>query len=499
MYKNLEHILKRLKFELEFKHRVAKLQQTPRTGSTAQTQEVIGMFIEYDASKGLPNQAMTPTQIMLDFTPQHVKDYEELSKTVLSNFNKMDGNESVMRFVRLCAIEIKFLYGCSATWDGEASDAAAPSTARPEGAAGGIADGEVENVGAPKIVGGPKTHGRSTSRAAAGPLSDGEEGGEADDNELYGEGEDRGGDRFVPFVQHFDPENPLEVDWTKYKYPVPRHFVPRFREAHAIAAMFHLNEDLAAKFPILNGQINEGWQAHYKSPIHVDQIMKPPNTGELAWDDDDKAWLAQTVRYYVSSMSVEQREERGITADKARLLLKGQVQRALPLPLVQGFWQLTNGVLPTPLPQVGTRAAAEERARPLAPRSAGAKKKVRHPHPRRSVSTTAARSAPPPHPRRTVRTPAAPLPHGPHPRRAVRTPAAPPPHGPHPRRTPAARSAPPPHGLHPLRCTHSVPRPHGQSGKMPRSAKRELDEDKSAEDDEDDVLVHKRAPTKRMR
>ena len=146
--------------------------------------------------------------------------------------------------------------------------------------------------------------------------------------------------------------------------------------------------------------------------------MKPPNTGEFAWDDEDKEWLAQTVRYYVSSMSVEQREERGITADKARLLLKGQVQRALPLPLVQGCRQLTNGVLPTPLPQ-GTRAAA------------------RAPRKRFAIHT-----------RRTVRTPAAPPPHGPHPRR---TPAARPAPPPHPRRTVRTPAAPPPHGPHPLR------------------------------------------------
>ncbi len=52
---------------------------------------------------------MTPVQIVLDFTQQHVKDYEELSKTVLANCSKIEGNDSVMRFVRLCAIEIKFL------------------------------------------------------------------------------------------------------------------------------------------------------------------------------------------------------------------------------------------------------------------------------------------------------------------------------------------------------------------------------------------------------
>lgn len=49
--------------------------------------------------------------------------------------------------------------------------------------------------------------------------------------------------------------------------------------------MFHLNADLAAKFPILNGQINTGWQTHFKRPIHVDQILQPPTLSELGWEE----------------------------------------------------------------------------------------------------------------------------------------------------------------------------------------------------------------------
>jgi hypothetical protein len=47
------------------------------------------------------------------------------------------------------------------------------------------------------------------------------------------------------------PRNLSEIDWSDFKYPVPKHFVPRFREAHAITAKFHLNDDL-------NGQVTEG-------------------------------------------------------------------------------------------------------------------------------------------------------------------------------------------------------------------------------------------------
>ena len=52
--------------------------------SKSQTQEVIGIFIEYDARKGLNNQEITPDQIVLDFKPLQVKRYKELSTSVLA-------------------------------------------------------------------------------------------------------------------------------------------------------------------------------------------------------------------------------------------------------------------------------------------------------------------------------------------------------------------------------------------------------------------------------
>ena len=68
----------------ESKHRATILQKTPRTDSKTQTQEVIGMFIEYDARKGLNNQEITPKQIVLEFKPLQVKRYKELSTSVLA-------------------------------------------------------------------------------------------------------------------------------------------------------------------------------------------------------------------------------------------------------------------------------------------------------------------------------------------------------------------------------------------------------------------------------
>jgi hypothetical protein len=95
--------------------------------------------------------------------------------------------------------------------------------------------------------------------------------------------------------------------------------------------MFHLNDDLAAKFPILNGQIDEGWQAHYKRRVHINDIVQPPSTGKNSHEEEEIEWLQKkTVRYYVSQMSEVQREEKGITAAQSRRILGGKVRRKLP-------------------------------------------------------------------------------------------------------------------------------------------------------------------------
>ncbi len=61
----------------------------------------------------------------------------------------------------------------------------------------------------------------------AGELSSGEAEGEPEGNsthadegedDAYCEGDDRGGDHAVHFREQFDPENPLEIDWSGFKY-----------------------------------------------------------------------------------------------------------------------------------------------------------------------------------------------------------------------------------------------------------------------------------------
>jgi hypothetical protein len=66
--------------------------------------------------------------------------------------------------------------------------------------------------------------------------------------------------------------------------------------------MFHLNNDLAAKFPVLKGHINEGRLAHYKRPVDVNDILRPPSAGENGHEEEEIEWFQQTVRYYVSKM-----------------------------------------------------------------------------------------------------------------------------------------------------------------------------------------------------
>ncbi len=71
------------------------------------------------------------------------------------------------------------------------------------------------------------------------------------------------------------------------------------------------------KFPLLNGQINGGWQANYKCPVHVNDILQPPSTGGNSYEAEMIEWLQKIVRYYFSQMSEVQREEKGITATQA--------------------------------------------------------------------------------------------------------------------------------------------------------------------------------------
>ena len=310
------------------------LQETPRAAAD-QEQEVVGLFLNYDAGASFTNQEPAPLNMKLAFTDAHVTAYDIKSAQVMTSLAKLTGDKLVKQFVAFCACELKFLYGCSVPWDKlpvAGQSASADQGSDPSSVAASRSPSpklRLTQAQAPS----PKTKAQALSALSSG----GEEGDDGDDganndSDAYGSGDDRGGDRNVQFTM-IDPEDIYACDWTEFKYPVAGHFVPRFKEAHAVAAVFHLNAELAAKFPVLNGQINTGWQAYYKKPIHVDQILQPPRIGELGWEDEEVEWLEQTVRYYVGEMTREQRSELGITPEQARRILKkstGKVRRALP-------------------------------------------------------------------------------------------------------------------------------------------------------------------------
>jgi hypothetical protein len=41
---------------------------------------------------------------------------------------------------------------------------------------------------------------------------------------------------------------------------------------------------------------NQGWQAHYKRSIHVEDIRRPPSASENCYEVEEIEWLEQTVQ-----------------------------------------------------------------------------------------------------------------------------------------------------------------------------------------------------------
>ncbi len=111
----------------------------------------------------------------------------------------------------LCSRD-QVLYGCSVHWESlKRGKHSAPAE-----------DGSVS--ASPTPPGSPENQ----ASQHAGALSSGEAEGthtDEDEDDTYCESDDSGGDRAVHFSEQFDPEkfgeNPLEIDWSGFKYPVP--------------------------------------------------------------------------------------------------------------------------------------------------------------------------------------------------------------------------------------------------------------------------------------
>jgi hypothetical protein len=146
----------------------------------------------------------------LEFLPEHEKSYKELSTPVAVALPEMKGKDLMSNFFLLCAVEIKFLHGCSVPW-------ASLKTEKYSAPAGdGSVSASPTPPGSPEIQASPH----------AGALSSGEAEGDTEGNsthadegedDAYGKGDDRCGDRAVHFCKQFDPENPWEIDWSGFK------------------------------------------------------------------------------------------------------------------------------------------------------------------------------------------------------------------------------------------------------------------------------------------
>ena len=115
---------------------------------------------------------------------------------------------------------------------------------------------------------------------ASQTLNDGGE-GDDDDGEAGGDISVNGGseaddDQAVDF-EKIDVERLLdERVFEDLDYPDPETFISK-RESLAMATLFFLSANLGHKFPKLKGQVHAGWQAKFKKPITMDQLLDPPS------------------------------------------------------------------------------------------------------------------------------------------------------------------------------------------------------------------------------
>ena len=187
------------------------LQETPRAAAD-QEQEVVGLFRTYDAGASFTNQEAAPVNMSLTFTEAHVTFYETKSAQVVANLSKLTGDKLVRPFVELCACELKFLYGCSVSWNKlpvAGQSASDDQGSEPASDAASVPASRSPSP-KPKLTQAPSPKPITKSRAlSSGDASeDDEEGddGANDSGDAYGSGDDRGGDRNVQFTL-IDPED----------------------------------------------------------------------------------------------------------------------------------------------------------------------------------------------------------------------------------------------------------------------------------------------------
>jgi hypothetical protein len=150
----------------------------------------------------------------LEFTPEHEKNYIVLSTSVAVALPEMKGKDLVSNLVCLCAqcaVEIKFLHGCSVPW----------ASLKKEKHSAPARDGSVS--ASPTPPGSPEIQASQDTAASSSGETEGESEGNSthedegeDEHDAYCEGDYCGGDRVVHFREQFDRENPLVIDWSDF-------------------------------------------------------------------------------------------------------------------------------------------------------------------------------------------------------------------------------------------------------------------------------------------
>ena len=259
------------------KYRAKLLKKTPRKNSKDTSVKTVvqeGLFKDFDTRFHYFSQTTENQEIPLAMDRALRKQYKKMSKEALENIDKSE-EANIEHLVSLAVIELQFMHGCGVDW-------------RASGG-GGLHDGN------------------------DGDDDDSDDSDKSSGSEKGGSGED---DEAVDFTK-IDADNLLDVAlFERLDYPNPETFLSR-RESLAMATMFFLSADLGHKFPKLKNQVHAGWQAKFKKPITMDQLLDA-DTSQFTKDEDD--WLECTMQTLVVAMTLETRDGCGITQEHLDIL-----------------------------------------------------------------------------------------------------------------------------------------------------------------------------------
>jgi hypothetical protein len=299
-------------FLKQYKHRQQILKETPRKvdDETSVLKTLHGLIAEFKRGKDLKNQVKPETEVSLEFEDDEWQLYGKLSEYVLDNWKEMKTRKGPKQIMHLAIMELRFWYGCDLTWRSAQEDphgaASASEKAPPLEALGG--------------EGGAAAAAEASEAAVAEveAAENEEESEEEEEEEEEVDDDDLPNSNFVAW----DPADPYSIiNWDRIKYPSSKKMATA-REFHAISLMFFFDKDLAAKFPEFNGTVHKSWHAHYNRTMNFIDIMRLPDVGPFEYDDNDRAWLAGTARYYLARLSSQERENLGISVGEARKYLQ---------------------------------------------------------------------------------------------------------------------------------------------------------------------------------